>query len=86
MTTFPANFLIAGLIIINDFRVSTRLAFRVGPLTDLILYAASFMGFPTPRPQLSAVYLQTVNIDGSTTVSLLAAKLKVAPLKTISVP
>ncbi|XP_018371806.1 PREDICTED: uncharacterized protein LOC108766801 [Trachymyrmex cornetzi] len=34
----------------------------------------------------AAVYLRTVNVDGSITVSLLVAKSKVAPLKTMSVP
>ncbi|XP_011687752.1 PREDICTED: uncharacterized protein LOC105449960 [Wasmannia auropunctata] len=34
----------------------------------------------------AAVYLRTVQIDGSITVSLLIAKSKVAPLKTMSIP
>lgn len=34
----------------------------------------------------AAVYLRLVNFDGSVTVSLLAAKTRVAPLKTLSVP
>jgi len=34
----------------------------------------------------AAMYLRTVNVDGSITVSFLAAKSKVAPLNIISVP
>lgn len=34
----------------------------------------------------AAVYLRAVHIDGSVTVSLLTAKAKVVPLKTLSVP
>jgi len=52
MTKFLANFLIADPITINDFRVSMPLAFA-GLFTDLILYTASFMGFPSRRLRLS---------------------------------
>ena len=60
------------------------LAFRAGLLTDLVLYIAPFMGFPTRRLRFLLQQCIFVNIDGSITVSLLAVKSKVAPLKTIS--
>jgi len=83
MTKFLANFLIASPITINDFRVSMQLTFRAGLLTDLRpcgFFDASTAAFA------AAVYLDTINIDSSVTVSLLVVKSKMASLKTISVP
>jgi len=74
MTTFLANFLIAGPITINDFHVSTRLAFRAGLLTDLTLHCALHEFSVSTAAFAAAVYLRTVNINGSITVSLLVAK------------
>jgi len=90
MTKFLANFLIADPITINDFRVSMPLAFRARLFTDFTLYTTPFIGaqcrvlfFPTAT-FAAVVYLHTINIGSSIIVSLLAAKSKVAPLKTIS--
>jgi len=78
--------LIVGSITINDFRVSMPLAFCAGLLMDLIFYIALFMDFLTYRLRLSLPQCTFVLLSGSITVSLLAAKSKVAPLKIISVP
>ena len=52
---------------------------------DLIFYTETFMGFLTAA-FAAVVYLRTVNVDGSITVSLLAAKSEVTSFKTFSVP
>jgi len=52
----------------------------------LLIFHCVLHRFSDASAFAAAVYLRTINIDGSITVSLLAAKSKMGPLKTISVP
>jgi len=89
MIKFLANFLIARSITINDRScVLMPLAFRAGLFTDLITLHCALHGFSDASTAAFtiAVYLSIINIDDSITIFFLAAKSKVAPLKTIRVP
>jgi len=84
MTKFLANFLNASPITIHDLINAISIPATYGSHSlHCVLHRfsdASTTAFAV------AVYLRTINKDGSITVSLLAVKSKVVPFKTISVP